>query len=499
MRKKTFFLSSKLWCLGAFALSLLATSCAQDGFDNDEVFTPEVRNAQLESPAVEDIIVTSSPDGKSQTITWPVVSGAGGYLVSFYDEGNADQYIVNDSIVDGCSVTTKREEDANYVFTIKTLGNEKMNNKGAETATEKKISTFTPTYMTIPAGSDLNAWFAANPVPAAAVNEMHNYDLEADGEYTISDVLDFGAHRVTLRSNDKVNHAKITYLAGKAPKITTTAEMNIKYIDFDCSGQSASNGVFEYSKDNTVVPAANTIDPALYKWAGAYIADPITFVSCNFDNVMGYFFFDNSVNTFAENVLVENCVVHLTPATSNGGAVFYTNKGGHINNLKVTTSTFYESDDCTGDIKYFFQDSNKAPDLYVDGTGAAAAATNSVTYTNCTFYHVTWNDGQWGNYNGMQSKNYSYWIMYDCIFYDCSPSGVARRFLHGRTGQLHADLQRNTYMSADGTFQDPGSYDPSGTDIKDDPQFANPANADFTIGASTQQAILKTGDPRWLP
>ena len=99
----------------------------------------------------------------------------------------------------------------------------------------------------------------------------------------------------------------------------------------------------------------------------------------------------------------------------------------------------------------------------------------------------------------MQSKNYSYWIMTDCIFYDCSTSGsVPRRFLHGRSGQLHAVFNNNTYMSADGTFQDPGSYDVSGTIIEEDPMFANPSAGDFHISGPTQVA-RKTGDPRWLP
>lgn len=497
MKKNHFYAWRKL-CSGLLvgAAALLMASCAVDGFDNDEAYGSDVRNAQLVSPAADDITVTSSPDGKTQTFTWPVVPGAGGYLVSYYAEG-ASEYIVTDSIVDGCSITVQREEDVNYVFTIKTLGNEEMNNIGAETATEKKVSTFTPTFEVIPAGSNLNEWFAANPIPETALTEMLNYDLEAGGEYTLTGTLDFDGHRVTLRTNDKVNHAKIIFVPGGTPKITTAAQMSMKYLDFDCAGQSASSGVFEYSANSTV-PAANTVNPALYAWAGPYVADPITFVSCNFDNVMGYFFYDNSQKVFAENVLVEDCVVHLTPAASNSGAVFYTNKGGHINNLKVTTSTFYESDDCAGDIKYFFQDSNKAPDLYADGTGERAAATNSVTYTNCTFYHVTWNGGEWGNYNGMRSKTYSYWTMLDCIFYDCSPSGVARRFIY-QANQPTATFANNTYMNNDGTFQSPGDYDKSGTNIEEDPQFANPAAADFTIGASTKQAALKTGDPRWLP
>ena len=205
------------------------------------------------------------------------------------------------------------------------------------------------------------------------------------------------------------------------------------------------------------------------------------------------------MKTWAETVLVDNCVVHLTPESAIGGGVFWTNKAGQINNLTVTNSTFWESDDCAGDYKYFYQAGMaKGPDLYVDGSPAAAAATNSVTYTNSTFYHVTWNGNQWGNYNGMQSKTYSYWTMVDCIFYDCSPSGVARRFLHGRANQPHAVFNNNTYMKNDGTFQDPQNYDVSGTIIEEDPQFADPANGNFTISGPTQVA-RKTGDPRWLP
>jgi hypothetical protein len=188
--------------------------------------------------------------------------------------------------------------------------------------------------------------------------------------------------------------------------------------------------------------------------------------------------------------LVDNCVVRLTPPEAISGGVFWTNKAGHINDLTITNSTFYESPDNPGDIKYFYQAGMyRAKDINLE--------TNSVTYDHCTFYHVTWDNGQWGNYNGMQSKATSYWNLTNCIFYDCSPSGVARRFLHGRTGQP-GTIMNNTYMRADGTFDDPGNYDTSGTDIKEDPQFKNPSAGDFTISGATQVS-LKTGDPRWLP
>lgn len=502
MKKKDFFTWPKrCGTLLMGAAALLMASCAVDGFD-DETFVSDVRNAQLSSPEEEDIKSSTSTDGKSMTITWPVIQGAGGYLVSFYDEGNPDEYIVTDSIVDGCSITVPREEDVNYKFVILTLGNLELNNTTAETATEKKISTFTPTYLTIPTGSDLNEWFAANPIPEEAIYEMKNYDLEAGGEYTISDVLDFDAYRVTLRTNSKDNHAKITYTTENSG-ITTTAQMGIKYLDFDCSPLPNNKGVFAFSKE-TSVPAANTIDPATYKWTGALITDPIVISSCNFDNVGGYFFWDNAAKTWAATMLVDNCVVHLTPQSSIGGGVFWTNKAGQINDLTVSNCTFYEDPDCAVDYKYFYQAGLvKGPDLYADNAPEKATATNTLTYSNCTFYHVTWNSGQWGNYNGMNGKATSYWVMTNCIFYDCSTSGsVPRRFLHGQSyasSPKNKTFNYNTYMNNDGTFQDPQNYDESGTIIEEDPQFANPAAGDFTIGASSKQAALKTGDPRWLP
>ena len=56
------------------------------------------------------------------------------------------------------------------------------------------------------------------------------------------------AKRVTLRSNSKSNHPVITYTDATSG-ITTTAQMNIKYIDFECGGMSSSTGVFAFSKE----------------------------------------------------------------------------------------------------------------------------------------------------------------------------------------------------------------------------------------------------------
>lgn len=498
MKKNHFFTYSKMCVLAlSGASALFLASCAKDGYD-DESFDGGVSNAQVESISADDITITPSADGKTQTISWPVVMGAGGYRVNLIDVSNPNEPIINDSIVDGCSVKGGREEDVNYKLTILPLGNVKKHNTDATTVTEKTFTTFTPTYKTIPAGSNLNEWFAANPVPDDKIGENLNYDLEAGAEYTVSDELDFDAHWVTLRSNSKSQPAKVKYTS-TASCINFAAPFNVKYLHFDCSAMSESNGVFGFSKAPT--------SQRYSEYNGYTVSDfvifqgNVTFVSSTFDHVNGYFFWDNRKDqkVAAVQFLIDNCVVEMTPPASNSGAVIWTNKGGHINDLTVSNSTFYNS--AEGDIKYFYQAGMyRAKDIGLGGSASNQTGPgNSVNYYNCTFYRLGWNGGQWGNYNGMNGKGDSYWNMKDCIFYACSQAGgVPRRFLHGKANQPTATFANNTYMQADGTFDSVGDYDKSGTQIEEDPQFANPAAADFHISGPTQLA-RKTGDPRWLP
>lgn len=489
MKQKHLFTYSKICTLalvGAGALFL--TSCAKDGFD-DESFDGGVSNTQVSAISADKISITPSADGKSQTFTWPVVMGAGGYRVNLIDLGNPDEPIINDSIVDGCSVTGKREEDVNYKLTILPLGNAKKGNTDASETAIKEFSTFTPTFKTIPNGSDLNEWFAANPVPDDSIGRNLNYDLDAGGSYTISGILDFDAHWVTLRSNSKSNPATITY-TDAASCINFAAPFNAKYLHFDCSGMSEEVGVFGFSKDPTAERDEST--------GFVIFGGNTTIVNCTFDHVNGYFFWDNrkGQKVAAVQFLIDNCLVSLTRSTFKKAGVIWTNNGGHINDLTVSNSTFYNLTEA-GDTYYFYQAGMyRAKDI--------SMASNSVTYKNSTFYRIGYlnNEGEWGNYNGMNGKADSYWTMTDCIFYSCSAKGgVPRRFLHGKTYSAtsgNVTFANNTYMQADGSFDSVGSYDTSGTQIEEDPQFANPTQGDFHISGPTQVA-RKTGDPRWLP
>lgn len=501
MKQNHFFTYSKMCVLALTGAStIFLASCAKDGYD-DESFDSGISNTQVSAIAADDITITPSADGKTQVISWPVVMGAGGYRVNLIDVSNPDEPIINDSIVDGCTVTGSREEDVNYELTILTLGNAKKNNTDASEAVKKTFTTFTPTYKTIPAGSDLNEWFAANPIPAEGQSGNLNFDLEAGGQYTVSAELDFDANWVTLRSNSKTNPATITYTTA-ASCINFAAPFNVKYLNFDCSAMSESNGVFGFSKNPTAQRYSENNGYAVSDFV--IFQGNTTIVSSNFKGVNGYFFWDNRKDqkVAAVQFLIDNCVVELTPPASSSGAVIWTNKGGHINDFTVSNSTFYNLSE--GDYKYFYQAGMyRAKDIGLGGSASSQNGPgNSVSYRNSTFYRIGWNNGQWGNYNGMQGKLDSYWNMTNCIFYDCSTGGsVPRRFLHGQAysgNPANKNFANNTYMKADGTFQDPQNYDESGTIIEADPQFANPTAGDFHISGATQVA-RKTGDPRWLP
>ena len=182
---------------------LFLASCA-DTYDGDDTFESSVKNATLESPKEADISIEPSTDGSSMTISWPVVYGAGGYEFKLLNAGDESSPLVS-KVVDGCKVTVNREEDMNYKIVIRTLGNTSLNNTEATNGTAKAYSTFTESYAKIPVG-DIYAYFQTNPIPETATDEL-NYDLEPNGQYTLSQPLGFNYHKVVLRTTDKDSHA----------------------------------------------------------------------------------------------------------------------------------------------------------------------------------------------------------------------------------------------------------------------------------------------------
>ena len=345
-----------------------------------------------------------------------------------------------------------------------------------------------PTEAVIDNGSDLKdviAKFAKEGVVT----------LPAGVELTLNEEIEL-TEPLTIVSDEK-NPAKVVFAAENAGFIINEG-LTLKNINFECSASTAP--FIQLSKTPTIKPVT------INAWGTDYnmylIKEPIAVVNCTVSGLKSFFLTDNKIENngawFPTTILVDNCLVQLeTPANNSGNAYFYTNNGGGFaKDMTVKNSTFYNTTDFG--FRYFVRYGGFGIDQAKEAFGWEET---KLSYENSTFYNVCQNDGQWGNYNGLAGKTTSFWVMTNCIFWNCSTNGsVPRRFLHGKdyaSNPENKTFLNNTYMKADGTFQDPQTYDTSGTNIEEDPNFADPANGDFHISDS-KQAELGTGDPRWV-
>ncbi len=455
------------------------TSCA-DTYDGNETFESNVRNSQLASPAEGDILITPNTNGDKMTISWPVVHGAGGYELALYDLSDASTPLVSQTI-DGCSLTTDREEDVNYRLTLKTLGNSKYNNTDAPSATEKLFNSFEASFAAIPE-CDLAEWFAAHPLPSDSVGVNLNFDLTPGGHYTVGSLLDFGAFTVTLRTSSKTNNAVVTY--GEKGGLATSAGFKAKYITFECG--ASTQPVLALSE----TPNPNILDSDHNNHY--QITDPVSFLNCTINNVKRYFMFDNKVKYCVKDFVMTNTLVKFTPDDKMSSSAYFQiyDGGGFINNFNATNCTFWGASD--NKVQYFIRYNNSGR------CDRAGYTTNSITLKSCTFYNIA-KEGQMANHSGFDGRNTSNYEITNNIFVDCGSGQVPRRL----TGRINTSAVNifgyNTYWF-DGAPETEGystnSYDTSNNALQSDPAFVDPANGNFTP-TGAEQVARKTGDPRW--
>lgn len=143
MKSKHLFLRVKRDSL-AFAAAILLFSSCVDGYKDDWTFSSEVQGVTLESPSTEGWTFTRNVDITSLEIKWPVVLGAGGYQVTFYNIDDPDNPVVigeENEVVDKCTITRDITEDTKYKVAVRALGNQKYNNADAVAATEMTYNT----------------------------------------------------------------------------------------------------------------------------------------------------------------------------------------------------------------------------------------------------------------------------------------------------------------------------------------------------------------------
>ena len=451
-------------------------SCAIDGFDEEE-FIPSVTNTTMESPSAEDITVTSSADGKSQTISWPVVHGAGGFAVSFWNADTPETPIVTDSIVDGCSVTVPREEDMNYVFSIKTLGKAEVNNSDAETATEYAFTTFMPATAIIPAGTDIYEWSQTADIQTllqTPTTETLIFDLEAGGQYTLSNIVDFGYNKIILRTAHKSNWATIAYANGAS--IRFGGGFILRYMNID--GNETTDpilGMSETPNEAILGPNSHYI-----------ITDPVTIQNCHVYNVQRQFLHDTKKKYCIASFLMENVKVDFTTdaGMSSGSYFLFYDGGGFINDFTLRACTFSNSVNKDGNLyesRYFLRYNNSGR------CDRAGFTTNSNNIAK---------SGQMANHGGFDGRKTSKYEILNNIFVDCGGNQVPRRIV-GRVGDAALTIfNNNTYWHSGAAETGNTSYD-TGYQLQSDPAFVDAANGNFTP-TGAEQVSMQTGDPRWF-
>ncbi|MDR0541231.1 MAG: DUF4957 domain-containing protein [Dysgonamonadaceae bacterium] len=471
------------------AVMLFFMSCVE-GYKDDITWASSVKNATLESPAADKITVKFSADGTEQTIEWPLVPGAGGYLVTVYNMDDPDNPVVigeENQVVDGVSVKRPSTDDTRYKLVIKTLGNGKNNNKEALTATEKSYNNMLPVTAVIPAGTNLTDYFTANPIPASDTELC--YELVSGGNYTMTGNVSTGSTRVTIRG-DKVDHPVVTMTDGSF--VVGAAGFVLKFIDIDYSGFIGTSG------NSIILMDANFPASGLTEAGYAMIptTQPIAIQSCKITGLQYYLFYDNNKKYAIGTFLIKDCIVGANTGTFGNALVRF--QAGMVKDWTVTNSTFYNEQAPSNSSNRFCQISS--------GNVTSVKATTeqwlsgSMSITNCTFWQAG-KTAQSFNSNGAMGNSSDKVTVQKCIFVDCYEVGrIISRFRRGNTSAIFTGGENSQWY--DGKLfseANTGSQDITAdvNYLTTDPKLTYLGNGQFKMEGA-EQISKRTGDPRWL-
>lgn len=484
LMKKSQFLATTKACLLAVASSgLLLTSCASDGFE-DETFDSGVNNTQIQNLTEDQITITPSADESKTIIKWKVVNGASGYDCKVYNTTSGSNVVVLDSLVDGCEFMVNRDEDCYYLLTIQPKGDTARGNSDAAQMTSKKFNSFSETFATIPDGTDLAAYFEANPVSTTPAGKELCYDLEPGGNYTLTGNVNFGGQRITLRSTQRSNPANLTI--GEDACFITFNGMAMKYLNINAAAANKSIVSLTDSPNDSIKS----------KESSSYyvVTVPFVFKGCTISSLATSILATNSTKYNIRNLVVNDCVIQLdeTAATANTGAIVYI-KSGYITESAYKNSTIYAKDHIE---KFFIQHGGRPKDI-------SEAETRTVSIENCTLANLAWNKNFCDYHNGQTTYTY---VLQNCIIQDCGKANLVTGLNKGQDSDNPTwNINNNTYWrgNADASEKQLGDNGSplwmknnkgSNTVLTTDPAI-DPATGKFTP-ASAQQAA-KQGDPRW--
>ena len=228
--------------------------------------------------------------------------------------------------------------------------------------------------------------------------------------------------------------------------------------------------------------------------AGFYPINDVVIKDVKVTGLTQQLFYANKVKYLMNNLVCENSIIQV-----NGGnkTVFDFNGGGVVAKLDISKSTIYANPKHEGAL-YSSQSGNKATE--------AGLEKQTISIINSTLYNIAC--GKNVNSHRQANQTWLEYIVKDNIVLDCGKKGQFVKGLNGGQGGANPTwaIDRNTFLyTVNDVITNTGAEETTGdneetvnNNLLTDPAFANVAEGDFTIGASTQQAKFQTGDPRWL-
>lgn len=505
-----------LWLLAIS--SGLWTACAE-GYEPSSTSDLGVRNTQMQTPVQDSIAFKVSTDGKTATVSWPTVAGADGHEVTFMNVDDPDNPVIIDNfdkkIVDGSKFTVSVAEDCKYQMLMRTLGKKEFGNTDDEETHTYQFTTLVPSVATIPSGSDIAQYFQENPLDSNSVEVA--VELEAGGEYTLTDTVDFSHHHLTFRG-DKVHRPTVRMIGNG--HFETYSTLKVKFINFDMT-ESTAGGFIAMSKNN--LPDSIKTENLGRYWRntsqirGIYmIESPIYVANCWFKNLPHAMLYDNNVSVAYWYFTLSDCIVQMNNTTkSNIGFINLYNAGMGLKNLTLENSTIYNIADNSAAcfIRYHISEANTAPEK-VFGTLSAEYNSHAwnishVTFAKCYYDDTSHSGWRWQN-NVAVGRNFTlnidHTIFYNCAqLYRISDKNGARTFrFNFFWNDGDGDKSRNRSMKDSGNAPFASEYDPGfGSDnaaqVAKELDFTQP-NGGVNFTPSEYEIVVNNGgDPRWLP
>lgn len=331
------------------------------------------------------------------------------------------------------------------------------------------------------------------PIAIAKTPEVKDVELTFnDSGVDISDQVTAAIEEIE-EGGDKVGDIKIA-LKGGSYTITESivAPGAVEIAKADGETQEV---VIDCSKLTTPMILMSTTPSVEANENGFYAIGDVKIENVKIDSLKYQLFYANKQKYLINNLVLSNSIVQINGA--NKKTTFDTNGGGVVGTLDIKNSTIYADPQHKGQL-YSSQGGQKATD--------AGLETQTISIQNSTLYNVAYAT----NVMTHRSANQKFltYVVKNNIALDCGKKGQFVKGINGGQGGPNPTwtIDNNSFMyTVDGAISDTGADEATGD--TDEPitntvtgvtTFKDLAAGDFTIQATSEQARLKVGDPRWL-